>query len=293
MNEVRDSNPRTPGPQPLPVSAGIGLRAQHHADMLERQPSVGWVEAHSENYFADGGSQPWFLERIRARYPLSLHGVGLSLGSVDPLDTRHLASLKRIVDRFEPALVSEHLAWGSFGGRAFNDLFPMPYTEEALRHMVSRVAQVQDYLGRRILIENVSSYLEFKCSEMPEWEFLAALQQQSGCGLLLDVNNVYVSACNHQFDPYRYLASMPQGAVAEIHLAGHSRNQYQGREVLIDTHGGPVCEAVWDLYVAALARFPHTPTLIEWDTDIPDLAVLVAEAHHADQVRVRSHDLAA
>jgi uncharacterized protein (UPF0276 family) len=291
--DVRGPQLPASGPQPLPVAAGIGLRAQHHTDVLERRPRVGWVEAHSENYFAEGGSQPWFLERIRALYPLSLHGVGLSLGSVEPLDARHLANLKRVVDRFEPAVVSEHLAWGSFGGQAFNDLLPMPYTEEALRHMVSRVGQLQEYLGRRILIENVSSYLEFKCSEMPEWEFLAALAHESGCGLLLDVNNVYVSACNHHFDADRYLAFMPRSAVGEIHLAGHARSQVLGRDVLIDTHGGPVCEAVWDLYVAALARFPHAPTLIEWDTAIPDLDVLVGEAHRADRVRVRSHDRAA
>jgi len=279
--------------QPLPASAGIGLRAQHHVDILERQPLVGWLEAHSENYFAEGGSQPWYLERVRARYPLSLHGVGLSLGSVDPLDPRHLASLKRIVDRFEPALVSEHLAWGSFGGQAVNDLLPMPYTEEALRHMTRRVDEVQEFLGRRILIENVSSYLQFECSEMPEWDFLAALVQASGCGLLLDVNNIYVSACNHRFDPARYLAALPPGAIGEIHLAGHSRSQRGGCELLIDTHGGPVCAAVWELYVAALQLCPHAPTLIEWDTEIPDLDVLVAEAHRADQVRVRAHDRAA
>jgi uncharacterized protein len=290
---VREPQPRPLGPQPLPVTAGIGLRAQHHADMLERRPRVGWVEAHSENYFAPGGSQPWFLERIRALYPLSLHGVGLSLGSVDPLDPGHLANLKRLVDRFEPALVSEHLAWGSFDGQAFNDLLPMPYTTEALRHMVGRVAQVQEYLGRRILIENVSTYLEFRCSEMPEWEFLTALARESGCGLLLDVNNVYVAACNHHFDPYHYVACMPPTAVAEIHLAGHTRNTYQGRDILIDTHGGPVCAAVWDLYAAAHARFPHVPALIEWDTDVPDLDVLVGEAQRADQVRVRGDDRAA
>jgi uncharacterized protein (UPF0276 family) len=169
----------------------------------------------------------------------------------------------------------------------------MPYTAEALRHMVDRVDQVQEYLGRRILIENVSTYLEFTCSEMPEWEFLAAISQQSGCGLLLDVNNIYVAACNHAFDPYHYVASVPRTAVGEIHLAGHSRNTYQGRDILIDTHGGPVCEAVWDLYVAAHTRFPHTPTLIEWDTDVPDLDMLVGEAHRADQIRLRSHDCAA
>jgi uncharacterized protein (UPF0276 family) len=289
----RDSHPRLLGPQPLPVAAGIGLRAQHHRDILERRPAIGWVEAHSENYFAAGGSQPWFLERIREHYPLSLHGVGLAVGSADPLDRAHVAQLKRLIQRFEPALVSEHLAWGRHGGEAFNDLLPMPYTDEALRHMTARVVEVQDLLGRQILIENVSSYLQFKCSELDEPEFLAELAQRSGCLLLLDVNNVYVSACNHGFDPYRYLEVLPPEAVAEIHLAGHSRNHVHGRDVLIDTHAGPVCEAVWDLYVSALARFPFTPTLIEWDTDIPQLDVLVAEAHRADRVRVLSHDRAA
>jgi uncharacterized protein len=293
VTTVRDIESFTAGSKPLPSAAGIGLRAEHHADILERRPPIGWVEAHSENYFATGGSQPWYLERIRALYPLSLHGVGLSLGSVDALDAEHLANLKRIVDRFEPTLVSEHLSWGSHGGQAFNDLLPMPYTEEALRHMVERVDEVQVYLGRPILVENVSTYLEFKCSEMPEWEFLAALAGETGCGLLLDVNNVYVTACNHHSDPYQFLASLPKAAVAEIHLAGHTRSRRQGRDLLIDTHSGPVCEAVWDLYVAALARFPHTPTLIEWDTDVPDLDVLVTEAYRADTVRMRAHDRAA
>ena len=281
------------GTQPLPVTAGIGLRAQHHQDLLDERPAIGWLEAHSENYFAPGGSQPYFLEKLRALYPLSLHGVGLSLGSVETLDRSHLSNLKRIVDRFEPALVSEHLSWGSFEGQSFNDLLPLPYTEEALQHMSARIDAVQTFLGRRILIENVSSYLEFKCSEMTEWDFLTRLAGESGCGLLLDVNNVYVSACNHRLDPYKYISSLPRSAVAEIHLAGHSRNEYHGHDILIDTHGGPVCEAVWDLYAAAQERFPFTPTLIEWDTDVPPLAKLVAEARRADVVRVRAHELAA
>jgi uncharacterized protein (UPF0276 family) len=282
-----------PNARSLPEAAGIGLRAQHHADLLDRRPQVGWVEAHSENYFAEGGSQPWYLERIRALYPLGLHGVGLSLGSVDPLDAAHLASLKRVVDRFEPAVVSEHLAWGRIGARAFNDLLPLPHTEEALHHVALRVEQVQEHLGRQILIENVSSYLEYSCSTMTEWEFLAALAARSGCGLLLDVNNLYVSACNHGFDARRYLEALPRDAVREIHVAGHAPTRVRDRELLIDTHDRPVCAAVWALYRRAQARFPGTPTLVEWDTDIPDLDVLVAEARHADRIREPPHDRAA
>jgi uncharacterized protein (UPF0276 family) len=285
--------PGAANPHPLPALAGIGLRAKHHEDLLARRPPVGWVEAHSENYFAAGGSQRWFLERIRQLYPLSLHGVGLSLGSADPIDLEHLRQLRELVHRFEPSLVSEHLAWGSFGGESFNDLLPMPYTEEALRHLVSRVSQVQDFLGRELLIENLSSYLEFRCSEMPEWEFLGELARESGCGILLDVNNVYVSAINHGFDAFRYLEALPRARVAEMHVAGHARNRVQGRELLIDTHGGPVSESVWALYAAAVLRFPHVPTLIEWDTDIPDLDVLVREAQRADRVRSIAYDRAA
>lgn len=284
---------RNPRPGPVPAFAGIGLRAPHHQDILELRPAVGWLEAHSENYFAPGGAQPEILERIRAEYPLSLHGVGLSLGSTDPLDRRHLENLKHIVERFEPALVSEHLSWGSFRGRHFNDLLPLPYTEEALRHMVSRVAEVQEALGRQILIENVSSYLEFTCSSMPEWEFLSALAYESGCAILLDVNNIYVSAVNHGFDAQDYLARMPVKAVREIHLAGHSRRSHGGRDILIDTHSTHVCADVWALYAAAVRRFGDVPTLIEWDTDIPALPVLVDEAHRADAIREAQHALAA
>jgi uncharacterized protein (UPF0276 family) len=245
---------------------------------------VGWFEAHSENYFAAGGSQRESLERIRADYALSLHGVGLSIGSTDPLDRAHLNELMRLVRDFAPILVSEHLSWGSVGGRFMNDLLPLPYTEGALRHMVTRVRDVQDVLGRQILIENVSSYLQFTCSEVPEWEFLAALADESGCGILLDVNNVYVSAMNHGFDACAYVDGIPGSVVKEIHLAGHAVNSVGRREFRIDTHNTHVCDAVWDLYALALKRFGRVPALIEWDADIPALEVLVAEAHKADQM---------
>ena len=266
------------------LRTGIGLRAQHHAQIVAQRPAIGWLEAHSENYFAHGGSQRDFLMQIRAHYPLSLHGVGLSLGSIDPLDRQHLRELERLVYEFDPMLVSEHLSWGSVGGRFVNDLLPLPYTEEALRHMADRVRQVQDVLGRQILIENVSSYLQFTCSQMTEWEFLTALVRESGCAILLDVNNVYVSAMNHGFHAPTYLQAVPAAAVREIHLAGHAVNRIGSREIRIDTHGEPVCQAVWELYALAVERFGSVPTLIEWDTDIPALDVLVTEAHKADSV---------
>ena len=273
--------------------AGIGLRAQHHLQVISHAPAVAWFAAHTENYFADGGAHVEALGRIRANYPLSLHGVGLSLGSTDPLNALHLERVRRAVNRFEPALLSEHLSWSSVGGRFANDLLPLPYTEEALRHVCSRIAQAQDFLGRQLLIENVSSYLQFECSRMPEWEFLGAVAAESGCGILLDLNNIYVAARNFGFDAQRYLDAMDPGTVREIHLAGHSAVEFEGQELLIDTHGTPVCHAVWDLYRAALRRFGGVPTLIEWDTDIPALEVLVAEAAKADALRAEVHALAA
>jgi hypothetical protein len=278
---------------PMPVRAGIGLRAQHHASVVTDEPAVGWFEAHSENYFADGGAQLEHLARVRERYPLSLHGVGLSLGSVDPLDRGHLRKLKRLVDWSTPRLISEHLSWGCFDGTHLNDLLPLPYTAEALRHMIERVGQLQDFLGRQVLIENISSYLQFNDAQLPEWEFLAALAHESGCGLLLDVNNVFVSACNHGFDARHYMASLAQAPVQEFHLAGHTINRCGDREIRIDTHSTPVCAEVWALYDYALQCFGPLPTLIEWDTDIPELAVLVAEAHQADRIMERSRALAA
>lgn len=277
----------------MPVRAGIGLRAQHHDDLLRDRPDVGWLEAHSENYFADGGAQIEYLLALRALYPLSLHGVGLSLGSADPLDREHLWRLRRLVHLSEPALISEHLSWGAAQGTHLNDLLPLPYTQEALRHMVTRVSEVQDHLGRQILIENVSSYLQFEAADMAEWEFLDALAERSGCGILLDVNNVYVSSRNHQFDARAYISHMRPRHVGEIHLAGHSINRHGEFSILIDTHSRPVCDEVWDLYAFTIEQLGPRPTLIEWDTDIPALHVLVDEARLADRYLERAHDVAA
>jgi len=273
----------------IPVRAGIGLRAPHHHEILAAAPAVGWLEAHSENYFADGGPAIAALERARERYPVSLHGVGLSLGSTDLLDVEHLRKLKALIARVEPGLVSEHLSWSSVNGRFLNDLLPLPYTEEALRHVCARVCEVQEHLNRQILVENISSYYLFAHSTIPEWEFVAAVAQRTGCGLLLDVNNIFVSATNHQFDPSQYLQAIPVQAVGEIHLAGHESNG----ELLVDTHSRPVCDAVWALYRHAIRRIGEVPTLIEWDNDLPELSVLVAEAHKADVIWREASALAA
>jgi uncharacterized protein len=281
------------GPRPIPARAGIGLRAQHHDDLLRERPNVGWLEAHSENYFADGGAQVEYLLKLRELYPLSLHGVGLSLGSTDPLDREHLRRLKRLMHLSEPGFVSEHLCWASVNGVYLNDLLPLPYTEEALTHMIARVGETQDFLGRQILIENVSSYLEFSDSEMKECEFLTALAIESGCGLLLDVNNIYVSSRNHGFDARDFLAHIPRGLVREMHLAGHTVNRHEDIEILIDTHSTAVCAEVWNLYSDAIARFGGIPTLIEWDADIPALEVLAAQAARADAYLRRERDIAA
>jgi uncharacterized protein len=272
-----------------PAGAGIGLRAPHVRQILEERPAVPWLEVHSENYYVDGGPALAALDRIRADYPLSLHGVGMSLGSTDPLDRVHLAKLARLVVRTEPALVSEHLCWSGVGGRVLNDLLPLPYTEESLAHVCTRVAEVQDFLGREILVENVSSYLAFADATIPEWEFVAAVARRTGCKLLCDVNNIHVNAVNHGFDPDAYFAALPREAVAEIHLAGFEVTE----TCLIDTHGAPVAPTVWALYRRALARFGPVPTLIEWDTDIPPLARLLAEAATAQEILETQHALAA
>ena len=264
----------------IPARAGIGLRTPHQQEILASKPEVGWLEVHSENFFAAGGQPLAVLESVRNSYPLSLHGVGLSLGSMDALDCEHLRKLKALIARFEPSLVSEHLSWGSVGGRFLNDLLPLPYTEEALNHVCERIFQVQDYLNRRILVENVSSYLQFKHSTIPEWEFVAEVSRRSGCGILLDVNNVYVAAVNHRFDPLQYLEAIPAEAVAEIHLAGFDSDG----TCLIDTHGKSVSDEVWRLYRHTVGRLGRVPTLIEWDTDIPKLHVLLAEARKADSI---------
>ena len=269
-----------PHPGLAPDSTGIGLRAPHYGELLERRPALAFLEVHSENYFCAGGAPLAWLERFRACYALSLHGVGLSLGSADPLDERHLGKLDALVRRFEPALVSEHLCWSSVGARHANDLLPLPYTEEALDHVVERIERVQERLARRILVENVSSYLEFAHSTIAEWDFVAEAARRSGCGVLLDVNNIWVNSVNHGFDARRYLASIDARAVGEIHLAGFERSG----ELLLDTHGARVSAEVWALYAAALARIGARPTLVEWDSAIPPLDVLLDEARTA-----RSH----
>jgi len=268
------------GTAAIPARAGIGLRAPHCREIIETRPDIAWVEVHSENYFGDGGQPHHFLERIRSDYPLSLHGVGLGLGSVCALDRGHLDKLARLIRRYEPGLVSEHLCWGAAGGRHLNDLLPLPYTEEALAHVCGRIEQVQTHLGRQILIENVSSYLQFLHSTIPEWEFLAAVASRSGCAILLDVNNIHVSAVNHRFDALTYLTAIPAAAVQEIHLAGFDASG----PCLIDTHGTAVADPVWSLYREAIARLGPRPTLIEWDTDIPPLGVLLGEAAKDGQI---------
>lgn len=267
---------------PIPPCAGIGLRAPHVPEILAAPPPVGWLEIHAENYLAAGGPRLAALERIRRERPLSIHGVGLSMGSADGIDDAHLARVAALVRRFEPGLVSEHVAWSVNGGVYFNDLLPIPYTEETLALVAANVDRVQTALGRRILMENPSTYLRFAASTIPEPDFIAALVARTGCGVLLDVNNIQVSAVNHGFDPFAYLSTIPADAVAEIHLAGHAVTDIDGEVLLIDDHGSPVSPEVWRLYAAAIERLGAMPTLIEWDTRIPPLADLLAEARLAD-----------
>ncbi|MGI9260158.1 MAG: MNIO family bufferin maturase [Gammaproteobacteria bacterium] len=280
-------------PGPIPAAAGIGLRGPHHSEFISESPEVSWLEAHSENFFAPGSIALGALERIREDYAVSLHGVGLAIGSVGPIAQDHLEKLNELVDHIQPGLVSEHLCWGSVDGSHLNDLLPLPYTEEALSHMAERIDRVQNYLGRQILIENVSSYMEFKDSTIPEWEFLASVAKHSGCGILLDVNNIFVSAKNHGFDPLEYLDAIPADKVGEIHLAGHSEQIFDDQSVLVDTHNAPVCAEVWTLYETLLNRTGPRPTLIEWDADLPPLGVLLDEARKAQKLMDRAHELAA
>ena len=264
----------------LAQRAGIGLRPPHYQAILAEAPAVSFLEVHSENFFGDGGQPLKYLARFREDYPISTHGVGLSLGSTDPLNPDHLRKLKRLVDAIDPVLVSEHVCWVGVNGRFLNDLLPLPYTREALAHVVSRVGELQDFLKRPILVENVSSYVEFIDSTIPEWEFVREIASRSGCRILLDVNNIYVNAVNHDFDALAYLNAIAPDSVGEIHLGGFQ----DAGELLIDTHGTPVCDQVWSLYQHAVSRFGQVPTLIEWDTDIPALDVLLAEADKANRI---------
>ena len=268
-------------PGPIPAQAGIGLRFQHHQVVLDSRPDVAWMEVHTENYMG-GGAPLRYLDAIRRDCPISLHGVGLSLGSAEGLDPAHIERIRGVAERIEPGLMSEHIAWSVVDGTYLADLLPLPMTEESLGVVCRHVDQVQSHMKRRILVENPSTYLRFRHSTIPEWEFMAAVAERTGCGILCDVNNIYVSAHNHGWDASAYLAGLPAAAIGEIHLAGHSvRPLPDGGTVRIDDHGSRVIGEVWALYREALARFGPVPTLIEWDTDVPTLDVLLGEADHA------------
>lgn len=267
-----------------PPPSGIGLRARHLEELPTRKPAVGFLEVHAENYLG-GGPALRRIERLRADYPFSVHAVGLSLGSADGLDMAHLARVKALVERLQPDLVSDHLSWSVTGGTYLNDLLPLPYTEESLAVVCRNVDGLQESLGRRVLVENPSSYLRFTHSTIGEAEFLAAMVARTGCGLLCDVNNIHVTCSNMRLDAQAYLAALPEAAIGEIHLAGHAVNDSDGEPILIDDHGSRVAEPVWALLRATLQRIGDRPTLIEWDTDVPELDVLLDEAARADRER--------
>jgi uncharacterized protein (UPF0276 family) len=262
---------------------GVGLRPKHYGRLLEEKPPVDWVEAISENFMAPGGRPVAVLEKVRRDVPVVLHGVSLSIGSVEPLSGQYLQNLKELAARIDPAWVSDHLCWGSHGGRYVHDLLPLPYTEESLDHVVQRVGIVQDILHRQILLENVSSYVAFRDSTLTEWEFLSEVARRADCGILLDVNNIYVSAHNHGFDALEYLKGVPGDRVGQIHLAGHcDKGKY-----LLDAHDHPVPDPVWDLYRETVRRFGRISTLVEWDENIPELEELVAQSRRAADIEAQ------
>lgn len=265
---------------PLADPAGIGLRPPHYQDLLDQKPAIGWLEIHPENYFG-GGMNRHFLTKARENYDMSFHAVGLSLGSAEGIDKSHLQKIKELIDIFEPFRFSDHASWSASGNAHLNDLLPLPYTEETLQILCDNVNEVQDFLGRKILVENPSSYIAFSNDEMSEYEFLGEAAKRTGCGLLLDINNIYVQSRNHGIDPYAYIESVPPEKVGEIHLAGFTLHPVGSEDILIDTHSRPVQAGVWDLYTQAIERFGTIPTLIEWDDDIPPLATLVGEAEKA------------
>lgn len=275
-----------PTTQPRPcIGYGLGLRTAHYQALLSELPQIDWLEVLSENYMVAGGKPLHYLDRIRAHYPVVMHGVSLSIGSSDPLNRDYLRQLKTLAARIEPRWISDHLCWTGVQHRNMHDLLPLPYTEEALQHVVSRIRQVQDYLGQRILIENVSSYLTYTASAMSEWDFLRAVCEQADCLLLLDINNVYVSSRNHGFDPVAYLEAIPVERVQQFHLAGHSMNG----DMIIDTHDAPVIDPVWALYAKAVRRFGRVSTLLERDDNIPDLSELINELAQARVIAESVH----
>lgn len=259
---------------------GLGLRTEHYQEILDTQPKVDWFEVISENYMIPGGKPLYYLDKIRSDYPMVMHGVSLSIGSVSPLDKQYLTALKQLSARIEPAWISDHLCWTGVHGINLHDLLPLSYTTETIHHVVDRISQVQDFLGRPILIENVSSYVSFKHAEMTEWEFINQIAQQSGCLLLLDINNIYVSSINHSFDAFEFIDAIDASRVQQIHLAGHENHG----DYIIDTHDAPVVKAVWDLYAYAIRRFGPVSTMIERDDHIPPIAELIQELNHARQL---------
>lgn len=265
-----------------PDSVGVGFKAEHFDSIIQAPAELGFFEIHAENYMGAGGPPHRRLEAIRERYPVSLHGVGLSIGSPGPLDMAHLARLTKVARRYQPAIVSEHLAWSTHDGAFFNDLLPLPYTGETLARVSEHIDIAQNALGRTILLENPSTYVAFGETTMSETEFLTEIARRTGCGLLLDLNNVFISAANHGFDPYRYVADFPLRAVSEIHLAGYADDSDDvGLPLMIDAHDSPVREAVWALYAQTIRRRGPTPTLIEWDNDVPEWTTLAGEAGRA------------
>lgn len=269
----------------LPNRPGVGYKPQHFQNILDNPDPVEWLEIHAENYMGDGGRPLAQLRHLAERFPISVHGVGLSIGGEMPLDTEHLERLKHLVDWLNPASFSEHLAWSTHDSHFLNDLLPLPYTDETLSRIVDHINQVQDAVGRKMLLENPSTYLEFSESQIPEVEFLARIVERSGCGLLLDVNNVFVSATNQQTDPYSYINDFPMTHVGEIHLGGHDEDHdAHGAPLLIDSHGRAVVDPVWALYEHTISVARPKPTLIEWDNDVPDWPVLASEAARAGTV---------
>jgi hypothetical protein len=260
-----------------PLGFGVGLRRSHYLHILEQHPAMDWFEVISENFMVEGGRPLEVLEGVRAQYPVVMHGVSLSIGSSDPLNRDYLRALHALARRVEPAWISDHLCWTGVGGRNLHDLLPLPYTEETVRHVAGRIREVQDVLERTMLIENVSSYMAFHASRLTEWEFLSAVAEEADCAILLDINNIFVSAFNHRFDALRYIDAIPVNRVAQFHLAGHSDHG----SYLLDTHDHPIRPEVWALYEHAVRRFGRISTLIEWDDNIPEFEVLAAAADEA------------
>lgn len=263
---------------------GLGLRKDHYETVLAERPNVDWFEILSENYMVDGGKPLHYLMRIREHYPMVMHGVSLSIGSSEPLNTDYLKKLKALFERVEPEWFSDHLCWTGVDGVNLHDLMPMPYTEEAVVHVVDRIQQVQDFMGRQMLLENVSSYVSYSSSQMSEWEFLREIAERADCLILLDINNIYVSAFNHKFDPYTYIEAMPTERVYQFHLAGHTRQD----DIIIDTHDHPIVDPVFELYGAAVRHFGRVSTMIERDDNIPPLSELLKELDHVRDIAERN-----